>query len=172
MALGRHWTNVAPMRAGWLIAKAGVLMKPFAGAKRSEPRFPDLILRQSSGGQRRRLPDKQSRVLSAKKIRILRAAAMWHSDVEREAKGIARRGQRARGRGDERGSQHSQGQHMGLPSEDGPQPPPPSKRQTGIPRMRALSARFPVIPEPGKTMTPIGKVCSSASLHLKGAPRT
>ena len=42
------------MRAGWLIAKAGVLMKPFAGAKRSEPQFSDLPLRQSSEGQKRR----------------------------------------------------------------------------------------------------------------------
>jgi hypothetical protein len=41
------------MRAGWLIAKAGVLTKPSAGAKRSEPQIPDLHLRQSSEGQKR-----------------------------------------------------------------------------------------------------------------------
>lgn len=50
-----------------------------------------------------------------------------------------------------------------------PHPPRPSNRQTGMPSTRALSARFPVMPEPGKTMAPIGNVCRSASLRLKGA---
>ena len=33
---------------------------------------------------------------------------------------------------------------------------PPLELQTGMPSLRALSARFAEIPEPGKTMTPIG----------------
>ena len=37
--------------------------------------------------------------------------------------------------------------------------------------MRALSARFAEIPEPGKAMTPIGSTSSIWSLRLKGAER-
>ena len=36
-----------------------------------------------------------------------------------------------------------------------------SNRQTGMPSFLALSARFPVMPEPGKTMTPFGMVARS-----------
>ncbi len=47
--------------------------------------------------------------------------------------------------------------------------PPSVKRQTGMPRRRALSARFSVMPEPGKTMTPAGMTDSSWSLRRNGA---
>ena len=36
-----------------------------------------------------------------------------------------------------------------------------SNRQTGMPSFLALSARFPVMPEPGKMMTPFGIVARS-----------
>jgi hypothetical protein len=35
---------------------------------------------------------------------------------------------------------------------------PPPKRETGMPNTLALSTRFSVMPEPGKTTTPIGIV--------------
>ena len=44
-----------------------------------------------------------------------------------------------------------------------------SNRHTGMPILRALSARFSTIPEPGKTMMPIGSASSIASLRLNGA---
>ena len=40
---------------------------------------------------------------------------------------------------------------------------------TGIPSCLALSTRFPVMPEPGKAMTPLGSRFSNSSLRLKGA---
>ena len=42
-------------------------------------------------------------------------------------------------------------------------------RFTGMPIALALSAKFSLMPLPGKTMTPIGKVSSSLSLRLNGA---
>ena len=47
--------------------------------------------------------------------------------------------------------------------------PPSSNFHTGMPKFRALSARLAEIPEPGKTITPIGSTSSMASLRLKGA---
>ncbi len=44
-----------------------------------------------------------------------------------------------------------------------------SNRHTGIPILRALSARFSTIPEPGKTMTPIGRASSITSFRLNVA---
>src|SRR3546814_5330289 len=41
--------------------------------------------------------------------------------------------------------------------------------QTGIPSLRALSARFSWIPVPGKTRAPIGNTLSIWSLRLNGA---
>src|SRR5690606_38142912 len=46
---------------------------------------------------------------------------------------------------------------------------PPSNFMTGMPSLRALSARFSWIPVPGKTRTPIGRTSSIWSLRLKGA---
>src|ERR1700722_1668538 len=43
------------------------------------------------------------------------------------------------------------------------------RRQTGMPSMRALSARLAEMPEPGQTMTPIGRISSIRSLRLNGA---
>ena len=40
---------------------------------------------------------------------------------------------------------------------------------TGIPSWRALSTRFPVIPDPGNAMTPLGSRFSSSSFLRKGA---
>ena len=42
-------------------------------------------------------------------------------------------------------------------------------RLTGMRILRALSAKFSEIPEPGNARTPIGMVSSIASLRLKGA---
>lgn len=47
--------------------------------------------------------------------------------------------------------------------------PPEPKRQIGMPSLRALSARFSWMPEPGNTMTPIGNISRIWSLRLKGA---
>ena len=51
----------------------------------------------------------------------------------------------------------------------GAQAPPSSNFQTGMPSFLALSARFAEIPEPGNTMTPIGRISSILSLRLNGA---
>ena len=45
----------------------------------------------------------------------------------------------------------------------------PLELQTGMPSLRALSARFAEMPEPGKAITPIGMVSSIRSLRLNGA---
>ena len=41
--------------------------------------------------------------------------------------------------------------------------------QTGMPSFFALSARFAEMPEPGNTMTPIGRTSRTRSLRLNGA---
>ena len=41
--------------------------------------------------------------------------------------------------------------------------------QTGMPSFFALSARFAEMPEPGNTMTPIGRTSRIRSLRLNGA---
>ncbi len=46
-----------------------------------------------------------------------------------------------------------------------------AQRMTGMPRVRALSTRFSVMPEPGKAMTPLGRRLSSSSLRRNGAAR-
>src|SRR5215468_10545922 len=45
----------------------------------------------------------------------------------------------------------------------------PPNVQTGMPSFLDLSARLAEMPEPGKTMTPIGSTSRSWSLRLKGA---
>ena len=45
----------------------------------------------------------------------------------------------------------------------------PPNFQTGMPSFLALSARFAEMPEPGNTMTPIGRTSSIWSLRLNGA---
>src|SRR5271170_365612 len=52
---------------------------------------------------------------------------------------------------------------------DGAYAPPSPKRHTGMPSLRALSARFSEMPEPGKTTRPVGSASSIVSLRLKGA---
>ena len=44
-------------------------------------------------------------------------------------------------------------------------------RQTGMPRVRALSTRLSVMPLPGKAITPFGRRFSSSSLRRNGAAR-
>lgn len=56
-----------------------------------------------------------------------------------------------------------------LPAIDGAHGGATSNRQTGIPILRALSASFSTIHEPGKAITPIGAVSSNTSMRLKGA---
>ncbi len=46
-----------------------------------------------------------------------------------------------------------------------------AQRCTGMPRLRALSTRLSVMPEPGKAMTPFGRRLSSSSLRRNGAAR-
>ena len=48
-------------------------------------------------------------------------------------------------------------------------PPHPVTSSTGMPSVRALSTRLPVMPEPGKAITPFGMRLSRSSLRLKGA---
>ncbi len=47
--------------------------------------------------------------------------------------------------------------------------PPSSNFHTGMPSFLALSARLAEMPEPGKTITPMGSVSSIWSLRLNGA---
>jgi hypothetical protein len=46
---------------------------------------------------------------------------------------------------------------------------PPNGRERGCGASSALSARLPVMPEPGKLMTPTGTISSMRSFRLKGA---
>ena len=48
-------------------------------------------------------------------------------------------------------------------------PPALRKSRSGMPSVLALSARLSVMPDPGKTMRPMGRTSSSWSLRLNGA---
>jgi hypothetical protein len=69
---------------------------------------------------------------------------------------LADRGQRRAA--DVRAPEHRDADREKNQNEGGAHAPPSSNVHTGMPSLRALSARLAETPEPGKTMTPMGSV--------------
>lgn len=143
-----------------------------ANRRRSARREParTLSLRSSvSNLEVARLPAVPIALKTPCRVKSDAGAALWTAVVPRCARlaRSLRRAEVAFGRGAKRGRVRHSHNFAGNAARG--YAPPSAGRQTGMPSLRALSARLSWMPPPGKTTTPTGIVSSIVSLRLKGA---